>query len=153
MKYSALSIGLFAGALGAPPSEVFMRDDVQTAHLTFHTDSCPETYALAVKADGSTVETAHDGLDIFLIDAPDYLAYSMCKFQTPGEVTLSTKLASDNVTTQIVLSPPQPVLSVRCEGKCLGTYVACYTSSGMLVGPCCNGFCAADLCRPWNTGR
>lgn len=73
---------------------------------------------------------AHDHLDIGLIDAPDYLAYSLCKFKTAGPVKITTKLASDKVTTQLILDPPQPVLSVRCKGMCVGTYsTSLYPSS------------------------
>ncbi|POR38492.1 Uncharacterized protein TPAR_01315 [Tolypocladium paradoxum] len=131
MKFSALSIGLFASGALAAPSKVDPRGEAQTAHLTFRAAEGPETYALAVKADGSTVETAnngaaagHDGLVIGLVDAPDYLASDFCKLETPGEVTISTRLAADNVTTQLVLQPPQPVLRVRCQGMCVPTLCA-----------------------------
>ncbi|KND92522.1 hypothetical protein TOPH_02774 [Tolypocladium ophioglossoides CBS 100239] len=126
MKFSALSIGLFAGAvLAAPSRELDARDGVQTAHLTFLAASSPETYALAVKADGSTLTrrvAGHDLLNISRINAPDYLAASFCKFHTPGPVTLASKLGSDNVTMQIILQPPQPVLDVRCEGVCVPNF-------------------------------
>ncbi|UNI22338.1 hypothetical protein JDV02_008234 [Purpureocillium takamizusanense] len=127
--------------------------DVQTAHLKFRASSSSETYDLVVKANGHPVDTGHADLAVRLVDAPDYLAYSLCRFATPRPVKLSTTIADDNVTQQVVLDPPQPVLSVSCEGMCVGTYGACYDTNGQFVGPCCNGFCAATRCRPWNIGQ
>ncbi|RDA88830.1 hypothetical protein CP532_5473 [Ophiocordyceps camponoti-leonardi (nom. inval.)] len=127
--------------------------EVQTAHLTFRSDSSPETYNLTVKADGSIVKTGHDTLPISHIDAPDYLARSFCHFQTPRAVNLSTMVASDGITQQVVLNPVQPVLSVLCHGQCVYTYGACYDTHNQFVGPCCNGLCVATRCRPWNLGH
>ncbi|RDA94943.1 hypothetical protein CP533_0152 [Ophiocordyceps camponoti-saundersi (nom. inval.)] len=126
---------------------------VQTAHLTFRADSSPETYNLTVNADGKLVETGHDMLPISHIDAPDYLARSLCHFQTPRAVNLSTTVASDGITQQVVLNPVQPVLSVRCQGQCVYTYGACYDVNNQFVGSCCNGLCVATRCRPWNLGH
>ncbi|GJN81880.1 hypothetical protein VFPFJ_03022 [Purpureocillium lilacinum] len=145
MKLQLALLSLVAAAVTA--------EDVQTAHLKFRAASSSETYDLAVKADGSSVDTDHADLSIHLIDAPDYLASSLCHFTTPQPVELSTTIADDNVTQQVVLDPPQPVLSVRCEGMCVGTYGACYDNNGQPVGPCCNGLCAANRCRPWNIGQ
>ncbi|KAK4092218.1 hypothetical protein Purlil1_3471 [Purpureocillium lilacinum] len=114
MKLQLALLSLVAAAVTA--------EDVQTAHLKFRAASSSETYDLAVKADGSSVDTDHADLSIHLIDAPDYLASSLCHFTTPQPVELSTTIADDNVTQQVVLDPPQPVLSVRCEGMCVGTY-------------------------------
>lgn len=74
--------------------------------------------------------TDHADLAVHLIDAPDYLASSLCHFTTPQPVELSTTIADDNVTQQVVLDPPQPVLSVRCEGMCVGTYGESATAFG-----------------------
>ncbi|PFH55525.1 hypothetical protein XA68_18115 [Ophiocordyceps unilateralis] len=142
-------------ALGATglTGVVAARDEVQTAHLTFRAVSSPETYRLAVRADGKPVKTGHDALNVSHIDAPDYLARALCKFQTSREVKLSTTVAKDGVTQQVVLDPPQPVLTVRCQGQCVYTYGACYDTNNQPVGPCCNGLCVATRCRPWNLGH
>ncbi|KAJ6442294.1 galactose-proton symport [Purpureocillium lavendulum] len=116
MPFNTALLGLVAA--GAP---AVLADDAQTAHLTFRAASSPETYDLAVRADGGSVETGHADLAVHLIDAPDYLAYSLCKFATPQPVELSTTIADDNVTQQVVLDPPQPVLSVTCEGMTAST--------------------------------
>ncbi|KAL3956724.1 hypothetical protein ACCO45_009570 [Purpureocillium lilacinum] len=75
MKLQLALLSLVAAAVTA--------EDVQTAHLKFRAASSSETYDLAVKADGSSVDTDHADLSIHLIDAPDYLASSLCHFTTP----------------------------------------------------------------------
>ncbi|PHH88345.1 hypothetical protein CDD83_7643 [Cordyceps sp. RAO-2017] len=147
-------LGLFAGTgLAVPSSELETRDEPLTAHLTFRAASSEETYTMAVLADGNPVKTGHETLAVGLVDAPDYLAQTFCNFQMSGEASISSKIASDNVTQQVVIDPPQPILSVSCRGFCVGIYGACYGSDGQYVGPCCNGVCIATRCRPWNIGH
>jgi len=50
--------------------------------------------------------------------------------------------------SQYAVGPPQPIDSVTCSGTCLQTYGDCYVN-GQYVGSCCNGYCAANKCRPW----
>ncbi|KAK2591466.1 hypothetical protein QQS21_010842 [Conoideocrella luteorostrata] len=144
------SLALFVAAATAAPAA----SDVQTAHLTFRPDASHEAYKLQVKADGKSVLIA-DQTPIQLIDAPDYLAESFCKFDTvqPG-VKFTKIIASDNVTQQVVLNPPSAIKGVSCEGMCVTTYGNCYDDhTGQFVGPCCNGLCVANRCRPWNIGQ
>jgi hypothetical protein len=82
-----------------------------------------------------------------IIDAPDYNAYGQCQFMTAGQATLASGFSSTGVN-QIHVGPPQPVLGVSCQGMCVPTYGECFRN-GQYVGPCCNGFCAANRCRPW----
>lgn len=102
-----------------------------------------------------------------IIDTPDYNAFQQCTFKTAGKKTLVQSLGEGGLQ-QIVVGPPQPILSVSCHGMCVPTYGElslpafscshfltlfigeCYNSNGQYVGPCCNGFCAADRCRPWD---
>ncbi|EQL02997.1 hypothetical protein G6O67_005214 [Ophiocordyceps sinensis] len=146
-----VSLGILADNVLATPSPKV--DDVQTAHLKFRASSSPDTYDLTIQADGNVVKTDRDKLAIGLVDAPDYYAASLCKFETPGKVKISSKVAGDRYTQQVVLDPPQPILSVKCQGMCVQTYGACYDVHGQPVGPCCNGFCMANRCRPWNIGH
>lgn len=118
MKYTvSILLGVIATTLAAPS----LNNDIQTAHLTFRSDASNEAYKLTVKADGTSVPTNNDTL-VSLIDAPDYLARSQCKFDTVDKVELSTTIASNNVTQQVVLKPASAIRSVTCEGMCVYTY-------------------------------
>ncbi|KAH6887893.1 hypothetical protein B0T10DRAFT_405928 [Thelonectria olida] len=141
-----LTITTVSGAFAWP--SIRTRDDVQTVHLTFH--GGPASYSLEFPADGTTHETNSD-ISVNIIDAPDYNAFQQCTFTTTGEKTLVQSIGKGGLQ-QIVVGPPQPILSVSCNGMCVPTYgdCECYDSNGQYVGPCCNGFCAADRCRPWD---
>lgn len=152
MKYS---IFFALGALGA-----------QTAHFTFNNADSSKHYNLTVVADGTVVKPRtpscilipHSGsanivdnrLAVHHIDAPDYCLRTLCKLSTAQPTELKDAIAADGVTQQVVLNPPTQVLSISCKGDCVPTYGECY-KDGQYVGPCCNGFCAANRCRPWNT--
>ncbi|KAM5347170.1 hypothetical protein ACJ41O_010175 [Fusarium nematophilum] len=142
---SVPSIAIFASALARPG--LVERDDVQTLHLTFH--GGPASYELSFPADGRRRNT-NNGINVNIIDAPDYNAFSQCTFYTDGEKTLVQSIGDDG-SQHVVVGPPQPIIAVSCEGMCVPTYGECYDSNGQPVGPCCNGFCAADRCRPWDT--
>lgn len=88
-------------------------------------------------------------MNINIIDAPDYNALSQCTFTTAGEKTLVSSINTQTGMQSIVVGPPQPIISVSCQGSCTPTYGVCY-ENGMFTAPCCNGFCAATRCRPWN---
>ncbi|KAL2262983.1 hypothetical protein VTK26DRAFT_8712 [Humicola hyalothermophila] len=124
-------------------------DDVQTVNLIFH--GGPAQYEMSIPADGNAYET-NNTLTVSVISAPDYNAYQQCAFDfaTPeGQEapTLASSISPEGVN-QILVGPPQPVRSVRCEGMCVPTYGDCFRD-GMWVGPCCAGYCAANKCRPW----
>ena len=147
MMLSLLGLSLLTGALAYPSLQT--RDDVQTAHLVFH--GGPASYELAVKADGVEVLTNND-LSISIIDSNDYNALQQCTFKTDGEQTLVQSIDTTDGSQHIIVGPPQPIRSVTCQGYCVPTYGECYGSDGQSKGPCCNGFCAATRCRPWDTG-
>ncbi|KAK1760055.1 hypothetical protein QBC47DRAFT_366306 [Echria macrotheca] len=137
--YAALAL-----ALGLASATPIQERDVQTVHLTFH--GGPASYSLAIPADGKVYPT-NNGISVNIIDAPDYNALSQCTFYTPGEKALVGGIDSKGVG-QIIIGPPQPVTGVSCQGVCIPTYGDCFIN-GQYVGPCCNGFCAANKCRPW----
>ncbi|ETS78577.1 hypothetical protein PFICI_10639 [Pestalotiopsis fici W106-1] len=139
MKFtlSLLGLGLLACASA----------DVQTVHLTFH--GGPAQYSLTIPADGQVYQTNND-ISVSIIDAPDYNAISQCTFYTVGDKTLVGGITSEGLQ-QVLVGPPQPITGVSCYGFCVGIYGDCYDINGQFVGPCCNGYCAADKCRPWVT--
>ncbi|KAL7621824.1 hypothetical protein AAE478_007324 [Parahypoxylon ruwenzoriense] len=142
-----LNTVLFGLGLVASSSAHPLEDrDVQVAHLTFH--GGPASYELVVPADGTVVNT-NNNIAVSIIDAPDYNAISQCTFNTAGEKTLVSSINTQTGLQSIIVGPPQPILSVSCLGSCVATYGECF-SNGQYVGPCCNGFCAATRCRPWN---
>lgn len=140
---------------------------VQTAHFTFNNADTSKHYDLTVVADGAVVKLRafscictpcfgsaniiDNRLAVHHIDAPDYCLRNLCKLKTTQPTELNDAIAADGVTQQVVLKPPTQVLSISCKGDCVPTYRECY-KDGQYVGPCCNGFCAADRCKPWNTG-
>ncbi|KAI1100366.1 hypothetical protein F4804DRAFT_319190 [Jackrogersella minutella] len=145
MKFSnaiLLSLGLIVSSSAHPLDE----RDVQVAHLTFH--GGPASYDLAVPADGTVVNTNSD-ISISIIDAPDYNAINQCTFNTASEKSLAGSINTQTGLQSIIVGPPQPIISVSCQGSCIPTYGECFTN-GQYTGPCCNGFCAATRCRPWN---
>ncbi|KAI1211178.1 uncharacterized protein F4807DRAFT_419288 [Annulohypoxylon truncatum] len=145
MKFSSailFGIGLVASSSAHPLEE----RDVQVAHLTFH--GGPASYDLAVPADGSVVNTNND-ISVSIIDAPDYDAITQCTFNTASEKTLVSSIDTQTGLQSIIVGPPQPIISVSCNGACTPTYGVCF-DGGKYLAPCCNGFCAATRCRPWN---
>lgn len=157
------TIGMAAAALAHP----LEARDVQTVHLTFH--GGPASYQLALPANGQKVNTStsspaqsslckrttadhlptppDNNIAVNIIDAPDYNAISQCTFYTNGQKALVSGITPDGLQ-QVIVGPPQPITAVSCEGMCVPTYGDCY-ANGQFVGPCCNGFCAANKCRPW----
>ncbi|KAI5463962.1 hypothetical protein BGZ63DRAFT_481218 [Mariannaea sp. PMI_226] len=146
MKFTQtfLAIATLSWATARP--NLIPRADVQTVKLTFH--GGPASYTMEFPADGQTRQTNSD-ISVNIIDTPDYNAFSQCIFNTAGEKTLVRSIGQNGLQ-QIIVGPPQPILSVSCHGMCVPTYGECYNTTGQYVGPCCNGFCAADRCRPWD---
>ncbi|KAL7948011.1 hypothetical protein V8C42DRAFT_316392 [Trichoderma barbatum] len=146
MKFLATfaAIGLFAGLSLA-------QDTVQVAHVTLRSIGDDHSYPLDVPADGKAVLT-YSSLPIQHIDAPDFNVLQACVIETAGEANLSSTIAADGVTQQVVIDPPQAVTSITCQGTCVATYGACYAPDGSYVGACCNGMCIASHCKPWNIG-
>ncbi|KAL7938428.1 hypothetical protein V8C35DRAFT_153401 [Trichoderma chlorosporum] len=146
MKFfaSIAAIGLFAGLSLAQAS-------VQTAHVTLRSEGNDHAYPLDVPANGEPVYT-YSTLPIQRIDAPDYNVLQNCVIDTPGPKNLSTGIAPDGVTQQVLIDPPQTVTSMTCQGTCVATYDNCFAPNGSYVGACCNGLCVASKCNPWNIG-
>ncbi|KAK3688934.1 hypothetical protein B0T22DRAFT_426984 [Podospora appendiculata] len=137
----ALALELVAAA----PIEEDCVTPPQTVHLTFH--GGPAQYSMAFPADGAVYPT-NNGIAISIIDAPDYNAQWQCNFVTAGQKALALSITADGVQ-HLSVGPPQPITGVSCYGMCIPIYGDCYDTHGQYVGPCCNGFCAADKCRPW----
>ena len=143
MKFlAAVLFGL--GLASASPIEE-RADPPQTVHLTFH--GGPASYSMAFPADG-VVRQTNNGIAVNIIDAPDYNALAQCTFYTAGEKALVGGVDTTTGAGQVIIGPPQPVTAVSCQGFCVPTYSDCYRN-GQYVGPCCNGFCAGNKCRPW----
>ncbi|KAI0007461.1 hypothetical protein F4779DRAFT_502716 [Xylariaceae sp. FL0662B] len=138
-----LGLGLIGRALTHPLED----RDVQVAHLVFH--GGPASYELDVPADGTVIPT-NNGISVSIIDANDYNAFTQCTFNTLGEKTLVSSVNTEDGSQHVIVGPPQPIVSVSCLGMCVPVYGQCYDTNGQYVGPCCNGFCAATRCRPWN---
>lgn len=148
MKFTTAAIAAFALACPA------FAEDVQTAHLTFRGVDKEALYEEAVLADGTKHETGSTR-HIALIDAPDYQASMFCDFDfilPPGGETPKTEftIGDDGHTGQVKITPPTPISSLSCKGYCVQSLGIC---NGVgTVGPqvCCNGYCAANHCRPWD---
>ncbi|KAM0425030.1 hypothetical protein ACHAPT_009831 [Fusarium lateritium] len=116
LTLSILSISIVTGVHAMPnPVE---RDDVQTVHLTFH--GGPASYEMTFPADGKTRQTNSD-INVNIIDAPDYNAFSQCTFTTNGEKTLVQSIDNDG-SQHIIVGPPQVITAVSCQGLCVPTY-------------------------------
>ncbi|KAK0705530.1 hypothetical protein B0H67DRAFT_499303 [Lasiosphaeris hirsuta] len=119
----------------------------QQVHLVFH--AAPVQYDLTIPADGK-FHTTKNGLNVNLIDAPDF-NIDQCEFKTAGPATYvwqTTPSVYDWQISQYAVGPPQPIQGVTCHGRCLGVYSTCY-ENGTYLGSCCNGYCAANKCRPY----
>lgn len=154
MQFSTPMLALLLSTLTSA-NPLSARDETpQTAHFTFHSTSS-STYDLDVLTDGSPQLTKKD-CKVVSVDINDYNANTQCVFKDTSDKEIEGELRIDNETGDQSLSfgeEGKVVKSVSCEGMCLGIYADCYDpSAGMNLGPCCNGFCAANKCRPWSTG-
>ncbi|RYP59707.1 hypothetical protein DL771_010776 [Monosporascus sp. 5C6A] len=124
-KTAILGLSLATASLSQP------LEDRQTriVHLTFH--GGPASYQLDVPADGTVVPTNNNNIAVNIIDAPDYNAISQCHFQTAGVATLEHYVTPAGLQ-QIIVGPPQPIISVSCEGSCVPTYGECYINVSKL---------------------
>ncbi|KAK4166904.1 hypothetical protein QBC43DRAFT_367826 [Cladorrhinum sp. PSN259] len=147
MKYLAV-LATALGLASATTIPLEQRSAAQTVHLTFYAG--PTSYTMTIPADGNTYPTNHNDLNINIIGSTDYDIYRLCKFNyappASGTVTLVSSIAGNE--NQVFVGPPVPIVSVSCQGFCLTTYQDCYRN-GQFVGLCCNGYCAANKCRPW----
>ncbi|KAJ3493641.1 hypothetical protein NLG97_g4609 [Lecanicillium saksenae] len=112
-------------------------------------------YNLSVVADGSAHDTGNAHTSISLVDAPDYNAATLCDFDfeladgaAPPKHEFT--IGEDGHTGQVKISPPTPVKGIKCQGSCVSNYGTCNGADGQGPKLCCNGFCAADKCRPWD---
>ncbi|RYP01427.1 hypothetical protein DL765_010862 [Monosporascus sp. GIB2] len=140
-KTAILGLSLATASLSQPLED----RQVQTVYLTFH--GGPASYQLPVPTDGTVIPT-NNNIAVSIIDTPNYNAIAQCTFNTAGVVTLQPYVTPEGLQ-QIIVGPPQPIISVSCRGNCVPTWGECYRN-GQFVGPCCDGFCAANRCRPWN---
>ncbi|OAA74879.1 hypothetical protein LEL_06867 [Akanthomyces lecanii RCEF 1005] len=135
-----------AGAADAPP---------QTAHLLFRGPDAKPLYSMSVLADGAVRATSDTDSAVSLIDAPDYNAAVLCDLDfalPPGarQPEHEFTVGADGHTGQVQITPPTPVRGIRCQGSCVETLGTCNGASGQAPKLCCNGYCAANLCRPWD---
>ncbi|KAK4203486.1 hypothetical protein QBC40DRAFT_262572 [Triangularia verruculosa] len=142
MKFLTL-LAAAVGLVSASALPAIEERDVQTVSIKFR--GGPAEYSLTFPADGSEVFT-NNALSVSIIESAYYIS-SFCTFYTAGEKALQQGISSGGLN-QLFVGPPQPIKSVRCQGFCLPVYGDCYRN-GQYVGPCCNGFCAANKCRPW----
>ncbi|KAH8785201.1 hypothetical protein F5883DRAFT_83950 [Diaporthe sp. PMI_573] len=152
----ALAAVASAHAISLAESQVLHSRDFQRVSLNFQAG--PVSYRMEFVADGQEYFTNND-LNVNLITAPDFDAYRLCTFKTASdEVTFAPSLTQQPgdpwPINQIAVGPPQKIVSVTCSGTCIGIYGDCYNSTnGQYIGSCCNGFCAANKCRPFITGN
>lgn len=64
---------------------------------------------------------ADSDINVNIIDAPDYNAFSQCTFTTNGEKTLVQSIDTDG-SQHIIVGPPQVITAVSCQGFCVPTY-------------------------------
>ncbi|GFP52921.1 hypothetical protein ACSS6W_000341 [Trichoderma asperelloides] len=110
-----VALGLFVGV------SIAQNSTVQIAHVTLRSEGDDHSFPLNVPANGKPVFT-YSTLPVQLIDAPDYDVLQLCAIQTVGPANLSSTIASDGVTQQVVIDPPQTVTSITCQGTCVETW-------------------------------
>ncbi|KAK3355418.1 hypothetical protein B0H65DRAFT_414648 [Neurospora tetraspora] len=146
MKSLLLLPALLGLAFAHPAPELDPRAAPQIAHFYFQ--AAATGYNLTVPADGNWYPT-NNGLNVNIITALDFTV-TQCEFATHQQVAFAYQLsgADPYPKEQFAVGPPQPIDRVRCHGYCLQIYQDCY-KNGQFVGSCCNGFCAANKCRPY----
>ncbi|KUI58993.1 hypothetical protein VP1G_06239 [Cytospora mali] len=154
--FTTLSLAAMVSGHALPKAQnQLVQRDFQSVTLVFQ--AAAASYNLTILADGQEHFTNSD-LNVNLIDAPDFDAYHLCSFKTGnGEATLVPSLTQRPEDpwpiNQIAVGPPQAIVSVTCSGTCVGVYGDCFNSTnGQYIGSCCDGFCAANKCRPWTIG-
>ncbi|KAM3069000.1 hypothetical protein ACMFMG_004175 [Clarireedia jacksonii] len=139
MRFSipALALATLTGALAAPT-------DFFGVDITFA--GGPASYELTIPADGQVHPTGND-LSVSLIRSSNFDVYHLCTFYHDSDVTLV------NNGGIVSVGPPTPITGVSCpitEGNCIPTYGDCYSPfTGQFLGTCCDGYCAANKCRPF----
>lgn len=70
-----------------------------------------------------TISTEKD-MPVRNINIDDYNANEQCVFKTSGGKTLDPQLKtnSNDGSQMLILEEPKPIVSVACEGTCIGTY-------------------------------
>ncbi|KAG4035778.1 hypothetical protein MFRU_001g05460 [Monilinia fructicola] len=134
-----MTLGLAViGGVAAAPTDFFDVD------ITFI--GGPASYNLTVPADGQTHPT-NNALSVSLIRSSNFDVYHLCTFYHDNPATLV------NNGGIISVGPPTPITGVSCpitDQRCIPNYSDCYSSTtGQFLGPCCDGFCAANKCRPF----
>lgn len=100
---------------------VAQNSTVQVAHVTLRSEGDDHSFPLDVPANGKPVFT-YSTLPVQKIDAPDFDVLQACVIDTVGPANLSSTIASDGVTQQVVIDPPQTVTSITCQGTCIETW-------------------------------
>lgn len=94
---------------------------------------------------GGTQLTEND-LSVSLIRSANYNV-NQCTFY------FVSPAATINNGGIISVGPPSPVAAFNCpftDQKCIPNYGDCFSSvTGQFIGSCCDGFCAANKCRPF----
>ncbi|KAF7885135.1 hypothetical protein EAF00_010953 [Botryotinia globosa] len=139
MQFSTLlTLGLAAiSGVVAAPANYFDVD------ITFI--GGPASYSLTIPADGQFHAT-NNPLSISLIRSSNFDVYNLCTFYHDNAVALV------NNGGIISVGPPTPITGVSCQvtdERCIPNYSDCYRN-GQFLGSCCDGFCAANKCRPFS---
>ena len=104
---------------------------------------------MTIPTDGRLHPTLKNGLNVNLMDAPDF-NIDQCEFHTKGPATYVYQKIPSGVADwrigQYAVGSPQVITGVTCRGTCLSVYSTC-VENGMVLGACCNGYCAANKCR------
>ncbi|KAK4463512.1 hypothetical protein QBC42DRAFT_337523 [Cladorrhinum samala] len=149
MKYVSVLATALLGLASTASAVPLEERAVQTVNLKFYAG--PATYTMTIPADGQVHPTNHNDLNVNIIESSDYDIFRLCQFHydppASGTVTLVSSIAGN--ANQVFVGPPTPIKSVSCQGVCLTIYQDCYIN-GQFVAPCCNGYCAANKCRPWS---
>ncbi|CAD6443458.1 3de85bb1-28ca-40a6-a6d2-c913737ebea1 [Sclerotinia trifoliorum] len=141
MQFSTLlTLGLAAiSGVAAAPTDSFNID------ITFI--GGPASYNLTVPATGYTQLTSN-ALSVSLIRSSNFDVFHLCTFSFASPATLV------NNGGIISVGPPTPITAVSCpptDQRCIPNYNDCYSSTtGQFLGSCCDGFCAANKCRPFS---
>ncbi|KAH7200346.1 hypothetical protein ACKRZS_006184 [Fusarium odoratissimum] len=92
----------------------------------------------------------HD-LSVDVIHNSDYNALEQWFVAIEGQAKLTPKVSTKDGPQHILVNSPRAITAVDCTGSCVPMVGECYDTRGQPVGPCCNGMCMANRCRPWNS--
>ncbi|KAK5996123.1 hypothetical protein PT974_04551 [Cladobotryum mycophilum] len=137
---------LFAGSALA-----IMIPNVQYVNLDLHNLDKFESFHFQIWADGKRY-LVNNPMPVAAIDDPDYSAFEYCHFETaqPKNVTFHMEnFGTANASQQVLIQPPQPIISITCQGVCVAHKAPCSASHKRSNEPCCNGVCYGGVCQHW----